>query len=337
MLTRLYFPKGKIMDKNHVLTLEDTDPRVVAALNAEQRLFAFYGMETKTHFVRLTRSGIRMRITETGTGEPVLIVPGNTGDVFPFASLMAELQNRRIIAVNRPGGGMSEGMDHRKVDLREFAVEMLTSVLDTFSLDRAPIIAHSIGGHWSLWLALDRPERVTSLTLLGVPGNLLSTCPPFALRLLSLPVLNRLLLGLLTPGNPKQSLKGLSFLGHSPETIARLPKAMADCYYHFQKLPHYQISILSLMERVNRLSGARPEVRLSADQLKRVQQPTMLLWGTNDPFGSIEIGRQISKILPSSNFHAIQGGGHLPWLDNPAECGRLTLDFLSVAGKNQRG
>ena len=41
------------MDKNHVLTLEEDDPRVVAARNAEQQLFAFYGLEASTRFVSL--------------------------------------------------------------------------------------------------------------------------------------------------------------------------------------------------------------------------------------------------------------------------------------------
>lgn len=319
------------MDTNHVLTLDEDDPRVVAARNAEQQLFAFYGLEANTRFVHLPRFGIRIRVTEIGSGKPVLIVPGNTGDIFPLAPLMAELRGRRIIAVNRPGGGMSEGMDHRTVgDFRKFAVETLSTVLDALELESVPIVAHSIGGHWSLWLALDRPERVTALTLLGVPGNLISTGPPFALRLLSVPILNRLLFNAVTPRSPEQALKlkGL-FVGRSPETSVRLPKAMADCRYYFQKLPHAQISSLSLMERTNRLRGPRPEITLSAEQLKRVQQPTMFLWGTNDPFGSIEIGRHISSILPASEFHAIQGGGHLPWLDNTTECGRLTRDFLS--------
>jgi 2-hydroxy-6-oxonona-2,4-dienedioate hydrolase len=316
------------MDMNDVLTLDDHDPRVIAALNAEQQLFDFYGLKAKTHIVPLPGFGIRMRVTEIGSGKPVLIVPGNTGDSFPLAPLLAELKDRRIIVLNRPGGGLSEGIDHRKVNLREFALQTITAVLDAFGLDSVPIIAHSIGGHWSLWMAMDRPERVTALTLLGVPGNIIGTGPPFALRLLSVPVLNRFLFNLVTPRSPGQSLRGLSFMGHSPQVLARLPQAMADCYYYFQKLPNYQISSLSLMERGN-LFGARSEDRINAEQLKKVQQPTMFLWGTNDPFGSVEIGRKISKIMPVSEFNAIQGGGHLPWLDNPAECGQLTRNFLS--------
>jgi pimeloyl-ACP methyl ester carboxylesterase len=83
------------------------------------------------------------------------------------------------------------------------------------------------------------------------------------------------------------------------------------------------------MEKVTQLSGSRSAIRISAEQLQRVCQPVMFLWGTKDPFGSIETGHRISNLLPSAEFHAIQDGGHLPWLDAPAECGRLTRDFLS--------
>lgn len=316
------------MKKQDRLTLAENDARVVAAREAEGRLFAFYGLEPKTHYISLKDLGMRVRVSEIGSGRPVLIVPGNTGDAFPLIPLMAELHGLRILALNRPGGGLSDGMDHREVDFREFAVQTLTAVLDAFALDRVPVVAHSIGGHWSIWLALDRPERVGSLTLLGVPGNLISISPPFALRLMAVPILNRCLYNLIVPGSPQQSFWSLAFMGHSPETCARLPESMADCYYHFQRLPHAKVSSLSLMERVNRLRGSRPEVRLTERQLKHVRQPTMFLWGTNDPFGSVEVGRHISEILPSAQFHAIQGGGHLPWLDDPAECGRLARDFI---------
>jgi pimeloyl-ACP methyl ester carboxylesterase len=258
---------------------------------------------------------MRIRISEIGTGKPVLVVPGNTGDVFPLASLLAELQDRRIIAVNRPGGGLSDGMDHRKMDFREQANETITTVLDTFSLAQAPIIAHSIGGHWSLWYAMDHPERVTALALLGVPGNILTTRPPFALRLMAAPGINSLLFKIIEANGSKESLKGLTIVGHSQETLVSLPKELAECYYSFERLPHYQISTLSLMQKINRLSGANPAVHINEAQLHNVRQPTMFLWGTNDPFGSIQTGQKIAACMPHSEFHAIQNGGHLPWLD----------------------
>jgi 2-hydroxy-6-oxonona-2,4-dienedioate hydrolase len=314
---------------NDVLVIDANDARVAAALDAERRLFEFYGLTAKTRYVRLAHSHVRVRITEVGCGAPVVVVPGNTGDSFPFAPLMAELRDRRIIVINRPGGGLSDGMDHRRVGFRELAEATLSCVLDDLELDRVPLIGHSIGGHWSLWFAMDRPERVSALALLGVPGNLMGTAPPLALRLLTVPVLNNVLFSAVTPRSVDRALRGLSFMGHSPETVARLPEAMAECYFRFQRLPHYKISSLTLMAQINRLGGSRPDIQIGPEELKGVSQPTMFLWGTNDPWGSVEAGRRIAATLPDAEFHAIAGGGHLPWLDAPVECGRLTRDFLS--------
>ncbi|GAA2330427.1 alpha/beta fold hydrolase [Streptomyces violaceusniger] len=311
------------------LTVDADDPRAVAALDAERRLFDFYGLKAETHHVRLPDVDLRVRVSAFGSGRPVVVVPGNTGDGFPLAPLVAELPECRVILINRPGGGLSDGMDHRRVDFRELAVKTLTSVLDYFRLDQVPVIAHSIGGHGSLWFARDRPERVSALMLLGVPGNLMDTTPPLALRLLTVPVLSSLLFEAAKPRSANRALKGLSFMGHSPETVASLPEAMADCYVRFQDLPHYKISSLTLMRRVNRLLGSRPGIRIGPTQLAGIRHPTLFLWGTNDPWGSIETGRRICEAMPDAEFHAVAGGGHLPWLDEPAECGRLIRDFLS--------
>ena len=318
------------MKKHQALTLENNDPRVQAALKAEKNLYTFYGLEPKTHILPLAQYGnIRIRICEFGSGRPVLVVPGNTGDVFPFVPLLAELQGLRILAVNRPGGGLSEGINHLQVDFRKLAFDTLTAVLDFFKLEKAPLIAHSIGGHWSLWMAMEKPERVSSLALLGMPGNIVSTSPPFALRLLSIPGLNRLLYNLILSGSPDKSFKSLSFMGHSAETCARLPQALADCYYSFPRLPHYKTASLSLIQKVNCLSGSRAEVLITAEELKQLLQPALFLWGEHDPFGSQETGRQIAAFLPQADFHALQNAGHLPWLDHPAECGRLIREFLA--------
>ena len=114
--------------------------------------------------------------------------------LFPLASLLAEFKGRRIIAINRPGGGLSEGMDHNTVDIRRFAVQTLETVLNAFKLKNIDVIAHSMGAHWSLWLAMDSPQYVRALTLLGNPGNVMQGRPPLLLRLISKPPLNKFFL-----------------------------------------------------------------------------------------------------------------------------------------------
>jgi hypothetical protein len=66
------------------LTLNDDDPRVTAAVVAEKQLYDFHDISYVVRYDLLARHGIKVRITETGEGDPVIIVPGNTGDGFPF-------------------------------------------------------------------------------------------------------------------------------------------------------------------------------------------------------------------------------------------------------------
>ncbi|MFA6084476.1 alpha/beta fold hydrolase [Mucilaginibacter sp.] len=303
------------------LTLSSNDPKVINACYAEHQLFDFYGLQAKDHYVFLPGQGIKVRVSEIGKGEPLIIVPGNTGDVFPLASLLAEFGDRRIIAINRPGGGLSEGMDHNSVDIRRFAVTTLETVLNYFDLKNIDIVAHSMGAHWSLWLAMDRPKLVRSLTLLGNPGNVMKGRPPLLLRLIGKPPLNKLFFKLLMPADKSNALRSLKFIGHSRQTLSELPEELSSCYYTFGLLPHYLISLTSLME------NAAPKI--DEEQLKYLKQPTLFILGTKDTFCSIETGKQIAAAIPDCRFKVIEGAGHLPWLESPANCGYLIKEFLA--------
>lgn len=305
---------------NPVLTLGDNDPKVIAARTAEKELFDFYRLKPKDHYVMLPEQGIRVRVSEIGRGKPVVIVPGNTGDVFPLISLIAQFKGRRIIAINRPGGGLSEGMDHNTVDIRQFAVTTLETVFNAFKLENVDVVAHSMGAHWSLWLAMDRPKLVGKLTLLGNPGNVMKGKPPLLVRLIAKPPLNKIFFKLMMPADKSKSLRPLKSMGHSSETLDSQPTALVDCYYYFRLLPHYLISLTSLLENV--------APKIDEAQLKQVTQPVLFLLGDKDTFASVETGRQIAAALPNCQFEVIKGAGHLPWMESAEVCGEPINGFM---------
>jgi pimeloyl-ACP methyl ester carboxylesterase len=315
------------------LTLERTDPQVGAAQEAENRLFDHYELDVKTHFVELDKPNIRVRVLESGSGPAVLVVPGGVGDGWIWASLMAKLKGWRLIVVNRPGGGMSDGIDHRVVDVRQLAGHTLAAVLDHFNLERVPVIGNSMGGLWSFWLALDRPERVAAMVQLGCPALTLDTSAPFPMRLLSIPGLNRLLLNLMIPANRDKARDLPTFLGHPPEVGANWSEAEAECSYQFPRLPTYKTAWLSLMEVMLGLPGAKPTYRLDAHELKRVQTSVQFIWGDSDPFGSLDVAKQAIGIVPNASLHKMSGG-HLPWWDDADKCAHVIREFLTdVADK----
>jgi pimeloyl-ACP methyl ester carboxylesterase len=230
--------------------------------------------------------------------------------------------------INRPGGGLSDGVDHRQVDLTALAVHTLSTVADAFELERVPIIANSMGGLWAFRYALANPARVTAMVQLGCPALALGTSAPFFMRLLSVPLLNRLVVGGMQPKSIDKTLAGLRFQGSSQADIDRQPRAAAAACYHAFNLPTYKASWTSLVGAVATLAGARPRYALGADALRQVDCPVQLVWGANDPFGGLSVARKMTALLPNARLHEMDVG-HLPFVDRPVETGRVIGGFLA--------
>src|SRR5215203_3423134 len=188
--------------------------------SAERRLFEVYGLEVESRFLELRDPPMRARVLETGEGAPVVLVHGGGGVGATWAPLMAKMSGARLVVVDRPGFGLSDGFDYRGVDLRRHAVAFLESLLDALGIERAAFVGNSMGGLWSFWLALDRPERVSTLAQLGSTALLMGTMAPLPMRLLSVPGLNRLMLAAEKP-SPEQARTFLVRLGHDEAVIDR--------------------------------------------------------------------------------------------------------------------
>lgn len=316
------------MNNNPTITrIDHDDPQSLAALDAEKHLFAHYGLDYQVHFVEMNDPNLRVRVLEVGTGQPLLMVPGGAGGAWIFAALMAELKGWRMIALNRPGGGLSDGVDHRQVDVRHLAVNTLRSVADAFGLDRVPIICNSMGGLWSFWFALAHPERVSQMVQLGCPALILDTSAPFFMRLLGVPGVNRLIAPVMQPKSSDKALDGLRTQGSSQEDIDHMAEVLAEAAYRFFNLPTYLETWKTLIAAVATLTGGNAKYQLRAEQLQRVQQPVKFLWGENDPFGDLDVARQAAHSIPNARLIEMQTG-HLPFMERPQECVPVIDEFL---------
>lgn len=208
--------------------------------------------------------------------------------------------------------------------LRDHAIAFLAAVLDDAGVERASIVGNSMGGLWGLWLARARPERVERLALLGTPARLLDTSAPGGMRLLGIPVLNRLMMAL-EPPSEKQMFTLWRRMGHDPARMC--PPAMTELMVRAQQLPGFVPGWLTLIQNVLPFARIDPAVGFGEDELARLRQPVLYVWGRADPFGSLEVARRAHELTPDSRLEEI-GVGHLPWLDDPETCGQVTRGFL---------
>ena len=317
------------MSHSQIITrIDHDDPRSRAAVAAEQKMFAYYGLDYQVHFVEMEDPNLCLRVLDVGKGQPLIMIPGGSGDAPMFAPLIAELSGWRVIAISRPGGGMSDGIDHRRVDLRGLAINTIRTVADAFDLDRVPIVCNSMGGLWSFWYTLAYPERVSRMVQMGCPALALDTSAPFFMRLLGVPIINNFIASNMQPDDIESTLEGLRFQGSSQSDIDRLPPAFAEGAYHFFKLPTYLDTWKTLIAAVTSLTGATKKYKLGSKALKQVECPVQFIWGEKDPFGGLDVARRMVEFMPDARLYEMQVG-HLPFLDRPEETGRIINEFLA--------
>lgn len=308
---------------------EDDDPRVAAARSAERAAYDRYGLEYAEEFVEIPELNSDIRVVECGAGPPLVLVIGGAGTGLMWLPLLPELEGFTLYVMDRPGGGLSDGLDYRSVPLPRAAAASTRALFEHFGLESAPVIGNSMGGLWTLRFALEHPRRVDSIGLLGCPALYPGTSAPLPMRIGSVSFLSGFVVETMMQPDDADDVRGTwEFLGHPDTTIERLPGAFAEAWYRMETLPQYKPTWVSILQSVLRLRGADPDAAFTPDDLAAIASPVSLLWGREDPFGSLEKGRAGAEHFQDAEFHEV-GVGHLPWLDDPGRCGELLREFLS--------
>lgn len=299
----------------------------------QKRLLQRFGIDAESRFLDVPAVTGRAHVLSRGDGPPVVMVPGFGDPAAMWAPLMGQLGGFRLHAVDRPCFGLTGRASHTTATIRRLAVDFLEQVLDALELDRPFVIGNSMGSLWSMWLALDRPDRVAAMVHVGCPAFILGTSAPLPMRLLSMRLLGRLIMEMFAP-SPRQVETFARAIGG--EDLSDNP-ALRDLLVAAQKLPGVQHSTRDLLHATVRLRGARPAVALTARQLAQIRQPVLLIWGARDVFGTPDVGEEAARIIPDAKLHVIPEGGHIPWIGHPGEVAAATIPFLRMHSSSIAG
>ena len=296
--------------------------------DAEQRLFAKYAIQVSERFVtvRVNDSALCMRVLETGSGSPVLLLHPAGWFAAQWAPLLPHIPGCRLLCLDFPGHGLSDGVDYRKAAPRAHTVALLHELVAALSLGSLPLVGNSLGGMAALWFAVAEPSLTSRVVVLGLPGSVLPGArPDLALAALSIPGINRLLLRL--PSNAKRS-RALLRRPLGNVAVARVPEEMFEIHYLASRPTEFGLTLSTFMQATLRWRSPRPGVVLSDAEMGRIRQPMHFIWGESDIYGAPAIGRHAAELMPHATLD-VRPGGHFPQLDDPEGCGKSIVDFLS--------
>ncbi|HTE65419.1 MAG TPA: alpha/beta hydrolase, partial [Candidatus Binatia bacterium] len=110
----------------------------------------------------------------------------------------------------------------------------------------------------------------------------------------------------------------------------RIPDAYLDWHVALMRETPTMRNERALIRATVGRGGWRPEVTFEADKLAQLQHPILYIYGTNDPESTVDRIRHLVSLLPGAELHLLQGGGHLPWLDDPSQIGARISGFLAA-------
>jgi 3-oxoadipate enol-lactonase len=237
---------------------------------------------------------------ETGEGPPIVLLHEGVVDSRIWEPVVPLLAKRhRVIRYDQRGFGRSP-----RPEGPYSLVEDLLAVLDTAGLERATLAGASRGGNIALATAVERPERVSALILLG------------------------------------SGLSGAQLdVGWTPEQIARWERAEADD--DWPAMAELDMEVWAPMGADPELRAMFVENAVwsnsedpatdepVADRVSGIAAPTLVITGGRDVRGINDIGDRLAREIPGARSAVIQEADHMiPWRA-PEELSHLVLDFLS--------
>ena len=288
-------------------------------------------MMTEPKFIDV--DGIRTRYFDKGSGEVLLLVHGShfgTPDACESAldwefNFEAFARSFHVIAMDKLGQGYT-GNPKTDADYTMAAtVNHAARLIETLGLKNVHVIGHSRGGYVVARLTLDHPELVRSCVIIDS--------------------------GTLAPGPSKTEY----IMKEAPKP--RLSReSQRWCIEHYSFRPdHITQTWLDEAENIAKSTKYQETVRkMENEDLKRNQflthlavhkeetlnwiiqgkltQPTLLIWGYNDPTAELKRGQMLFELIadvsPKSEMHIINQAGHFCYREQPETFNQVIKGFV---------
>ena len=251
-----------------------------------------------------------------GAGAPVVFLHGFPTSGHLWGDVVAQMPaGHRIVVADLLGYGRSDPPDSRSLSLHAHA-ERVVGLLDALQISSACIVGHDLGGGVAQALALDWPRRVSQLAL--VNSVAFNGWPARDVRIAKalMPLVRRLPTNWLLPIVRADLERGYYDATRAVHSIDK-----------FQRPFNSEEGKKAFLQHLAALDPKETQ-SLSA-RLSEINVPTAVIWGTNDPYLPLALGRRLAAAIRGASFHVIDDARHFTPEDSPREIAQIVGGLLS--------
>ena len=273
-------------------------------------------MTTSTAVVQRTidAGGIDTSYLEAGSGDPLIMLHGSRPGVSGLANwqhnITALSQRFHVLAPDIVGFGATERPDDIIYSLRTWT-DHVWAFLDAHGIGTAAIVGNSLGGRIALQMATDRPDRITKMVLMGVPGvGMTLTDGLVALRGYE-------------PSHDAMRDLLRNYFAVDPTMITdelvaiRYAASIADGAYEAYRTMFFD----------PRHAGS--DLGITENEVRAITTPTLLVHGREDKVVPMQVSVTMLGLLPNADLHVFSACGHWTQIERADEFSALVSDYLA--------
>ncbi len=250
---------------------------------------------------------------DEGEGFPVLLAHGSGPGVSAWANwrlIIPRLsKNRRVIAPDMIGFGYTERQEGIPLNMKTW-VKQTVDFLDALEIEKTDIVGNSFGGALALAMAIDYPERIRKVILMGAMG-------------LSFPITE----GLDAVWGYEPSLERMKeMLTLFVDKKAIATDDLARMRYEASIEPGFQESF-SAMFPAPRQQWVEFMAR-TEEEIANIKQPVLIVHGREDQVIPVSNSYKLLNLIDDARLHIFGHCGHWTQIEKAAEFSQLVDNFL---------
>lgn len=269
-------------------------------------------------------AGIDIFHREAGDGMPILMLHGfpQTGHCWRGVSELLSARFR-VLAPDVPGFGATGPPPIHDAGT---VARILFDYLDAVDAPDAVVVGHDWGGAFALRMALDRPDRVPRLVLTNTAFRELSPLHSWYIWLFNIPLVPELAFRYAGRHILSVALRGATPAARRSvfegEPLRVYQEAYSDPERVASALAYYRTVTRRAVTKQVRTRLGRGVVRSDAiegSSGKRIEMPTLIVWGMRDPALPPRLLRGMKRDIPQAEIVELDDVGHFVPEEAPAE------------------
>jgi len=278
-------------------------------------------MESKTYYIDI--SGKEMAYYDIGKMDLPAILMGHSffWDKDMWQPQLQILSNHfRLIIPDLWAHGESELLPKTPTSIKAIA-DNHWQLMQSLAIEEFSVIGLSIGGMWATQMALDHPNNITALVMMG---TFVGAEPPES---------QEAYMALMNQFKAEQ--------GFSEELIESTWR-----YFYSENLPDNSPLITELKQRLRQIPTRNIDAmyaigkavftrKSNLEKLSQLKMPLAILTGEDDIARIPSESEEMAQITNCKNFFKIKNAGHILNLEQPQEVTNKLLSFLEACHMNK--